>query len=214
MSTAVFMNQRRTYTMRARAAAVENTRRRILDAAFALAGERLFTDIGLEAVARRADVSVQTVLRQFGSRAGLVEAAVEHGSRIVAAERQAPARDVAAALRVLVDHYERRGDAVVLLLAQASVDPVVARAVDSVRGLHRDWVAEVFGPLLGVDVADREEAFDVLVVVTDVHTWRLLRRDRGLSREAVEARMHRLATAVLAAVTGPGTQEPAGTGAP
>src|SRR5688572_5999424 len=113
------MNRTRTYTMRARAAAVEHTRRRILDATFALFGERLISDIGLDAVARRADVSVQTVLRQFGSRAGLFEATAEHGSRLLAAEREAPAGDVPRAIRELLDHYEERGDATVLLLAQA-----------------------------------------------------------------------------------------------
>ena len=206
------MNQSRTYTMRARAAAVEATRQRILDATFALAGERLMTDIGLDAVARRAGVSVQTVLRQFGSRAALVEATVEHGARLVAAERHAPAGDVAGGLGVLLDHYERRGDGVVLLLAQESADPVVARVVDSGRALHRTWVAEVFGPLLRpVAGGAREEALDLLVVATDVYTWKLLRRDRGLSREAVQARMTRLADAVLASVADR-REAPTGTG--
>ena len=193
------MNRSRPYTMRARAAAVEATRQRILDATFALAAERLMSDIGLDAVARRAGVSVQTVLRQFGSRSGLIEATLEHGSRLVAAEREAPAGDVAEAIRVLLDHYERRGDAVVLLLAQESVDDAVTRVVDSGRALHRHWAAEVFGPFLEpLDEPERDEALDLLVVVTDVYTWKLLRRDRRLDRSVVEQRMSRLVTAVLA----------------
>ena len=66
--------------MTSRARAVEETRRRILDASVDLHGERLVADISLDDIAERAGVSVQTVLRHFGSRAGLVEAAVEHAA--------------------------------------------------------------------------------------------------------------------------------------
>ena len=69
--------------MGARAQAVEETRRRILDALIALAGERPFAEITLDTVAERAGVSVQTVLRQFGSRDGLFAEAMDagHGRR-------------------------------------------------------------------------------------------------------------------------------------
>jgi AcrR family transcriptional regulator len=200
------MNQSRTYTMRARAAAVEETRRRILDATFALSSDRLISDINLDAVARRAEVSVQTVLRQFGSRAGLFEATAQHAARLVVAEREAPPGDVGAAVRVLVDHYERRGDNTVMMLAQESADPVVAGVVQNGRAMHRTWVVDVFGPLLGTrggtknedpDRDARERAIDLLVVATDVYAWKLLRRDRGLSRAETEQRMRRLVEAVL-----------------
>ena len=206
------MNQPRTYTMRARAAAVEETRRRILDATFALSSDRLISDINLDAVARRAEVSVQTVLRQFGSRAGLFEATAQHAARLVVAEREAPPGNAEAAVRVLVDHYERRGDNTVMMLAQESADPVVAGVVQNGRAMHRTWVVDVFGPLLGsgdgtgtedhaaeadADMDAREQAIDLLVVATDVYAWKLLRRDRGLSQAETEQRMNRLIEAVL-----------------
>ena len=71
------MKTTRKYTMGARAQAVEQTRSRILHTTIALAGERPFAEITLDAVAERAGVSVQTVLRQFGSRDGLVAAGAE-----------------------------------------------------------------------------------------------------------------------------------------
>ncbi len=192
------MNQPRTYTMRARAAAVEETRRRILDATFGLSSDRLISDISLDAVARAAEVSVQTVLRQFGSRAGLFEATAQHAARLVAAEREAPPGDVTGAVRVLLDHYERRGDATVLMLAQESSDPVVAAVVENGRALHRTWVIDVFTPLLRTaEQSAHAETIDLLVVATDVYAWKLLRRDRGLSRTEVEQRMTRLIGAVL-----------------
>ncbi len=112
------MKSTRPYTMTARAEAAERTRLRILDAMVDLAAQHLLAEITLDDVADAAGVSVQTVLRRFGSRAGLVEAAFVHATADVAAERVAPVGDVAACVRVIVDHYEQRGDGVVLLLAQ------------------------------------------------------------------------------------------------
>ena len=57
----------------------------------------------------RPSVSVQTVLRHFGSRAGLFEAARTHAETKVVEERQGPVGDVAAAIRVILDHYEEHG---------------------------------------------------------------------------------------------------------
>ena len=58
--------------MTARASAVEQTRRRVLEATVALHLRRLSADISLIDVAEEAQVSVQTVLRHFGSRDGLL----------------------------------------------------------------------------------------------------------------------------------------------
>lgn len=191
----------RRYTMTARARSVEQTRTRILDATVALHTERLATDIALDDIADRAEVSVQTVLRHFGTRDGLVDAALDHGRRAVVAERRAPVGDVDAAVRVLVDHYEERGDGVLVLLAQEGSQELARRITDDGRRLHRAWVEEVFGPHLTA-ATDPGELADLLVVVTDVFSWKLLRRDGGLSREQTESRIRTLVGAVLGAGTG------------
>jgi AcrR family transcriptional regulator len=194
------MKTTRTYTMRARAAAVEETRRRILQATFDLAADRLVSEIALDDVAGRSGVSVQTVLRHFDSRAGLIRATTEFGASLVAQERRAPAGDLAEAVRLLVDHYELRGDTSVLLLAQEGSDETIGAVVARGREVHRDWVTDTFQPLLAhLEPVRREEAHDLLAVVTDVYTWKQLRRDQHLSREATEARITTLVAAVLAA---------------
>ena len=194
------MKTTRPYTMQARAAAVEETRQRILRATFDLAADRLVSDISLDDVARAAGVSVQTVLRHFGSRAGLISATSEFGAAVVAEERRGPAGDLAEALRLLLDHYERRGDSTVLLLAQESSDPTIGRVVERGREVHLRWVAETFGDeLAGAAAGDRGEALELLGVATDVYTWKQLRRDRGLTRALTESRMSVLVSAVLAA---------------
>lgn len=194
----MFMKATRSYVMTARADRVAQTRERILRAVIELANQGPLAAISLAAVAADADVSVQTVLRQFGSRDGLVDAAVElvHGE--IATERTAPGGDVSAALSTLVDSYESGGDSSILLLGQEPSDPRAARIATLGRTFHRTWVEDVFAHLLA-DAAepDREEMIDMLVVATDVYTWKLLRRDRGLPRSVVQKRMMKLADAVV-----------------
>jgi AcrR family transcriptional regulator len=186
------MKQTRTYTMTARAEAVEDTRSRIVHAVIDLAGERLFPEITLEAVAERAGVSVKTVLRRFGSREGLFRVAMDLAMADALAERRAPTGDVDAAVRTVVDHYERRGGTALLMLAQEDRDPVARKATDGGKAIHRAWVRDAFAP-----ATDDEALLDLLVVATDVYTWKLLRRDRGRSRAVTEERMRVLVRSLL-----------------
>lgn len=187
----------RAYTQGRRAQSVAATRRRILDATLELSSRRFISDISLDDVARESDVSVQTVLRQFGSRAGLIEAVVSYADEVVRDERRATPGDLPAAVEVLVAHYEHRGDTTLLLLAQEHTDPTLRRVADSGRALHREWVLET---LVGHAPGGREPdaaLVDLLAVATDVYTWKLLRRDRGLERDTTVERMLRLVNAVL-----------------
>ena len=195
------MNQKRTYTMGARAEAVQATRRRILEACMELSADRLISDISLDAVAASAGVSVQTVLRQFGSRSDLFEESVTFANEVIAAERHLPeAGDVDAAVRSVVDHYEKRGHTALMMLAQESSDAMVADWTERGKKMHREWVQEAFAPQLTA-AEDPALTTNLLVVATDVYTWKLLRRDRALSRARTEQQMSTLVAAVLAATT-------------
>ena len=199
------MKTTRTYNQTARAEAAEETRQRITRAAFQLQTERLTAEISLEDVADRAGVSVQTVLRRFGSKTQLFEASLDWINRQIGEERRAPAGDVPVAIGVLVDHYEKHGDFALLMLAQENSYAHVRQMSDMGKQMHRGWVSEVFGPLLPArtekHAEKHDEAIDLLVVATDVYTWKLLRVDRGLSRAAAERRMRSLVDAVLASVS-------------
>jgi hypothetical protein len=81
------------------------------------------------------------------------------------------------------------------------MEEFAARVTRHGRSLHRRWVTDTFGPLLPTG-RGREEVVDLLVVATDVYTWKLLRRDRGLSATRTSARMERLVRAVLDAPAG------------
>ena len=56
------------------------------------------------------------------------------------------------------------------------------------------WVTEVFAPFAG----PRDPLIDLLVVATDVYTWKLLRIDRRYSRARTEQLMHRMTASLLA----------------
>lgn len=198
MLIAVNMNISRPYAQHVRAESTRATRARILDAVVELVLDRADTGFALADVAGSAEVSVQTVLRHFGSRDRLFDEAMHHASATVAEERRAPVGDPPEDIRILVDHYETRGDGVVGLLAQEAHDPRIAAVVRGGRASHRDWVRTVFAPWLrGLGEAEAGERVRLLVVATDVYSWKLLRRDMGLHRVAAEQHMLRLVTAVL-----------------
>jgi AcrR family transcriptional regulator len=179
---------RRPYRMTARAEAAAATGERILDAAIEVFWEMPVERISLEEVARRAGVTVQTVIRRFGGREGLLAAGAQRESERVRQQRaEAPVGDVAGAVRVLVDHYEALGDHVLKMLAEEGRAPRLREIADGGRALHREWCEQVFAPTLSaLRGAGRERRLAQLVAVCDLYTWKLLRRQAGLSRRQTE----------------------------
>jgi AcrR family transcriptional regulator len=182
------MKETRPYVMTARAEAAQRTGERILDAATALFWEQPTDRPSLEAVAERAGVSVQTVIRRFGGRDGLFTAAAEReGARIIEHRRTAPVGDIPAAVRVLVAHYEDVGAGVLRLLAAEASTPGLATAVERGRATHRDWCERVFAPWLATrQGSDRRRLLAQCVAICDVQTWHLLRHVEGLGRTETE----------------------------
>lgn len=198
MSLCGMTESRRGYDMTVRAALAARTRTRILEAVIALTGETPLTAVTLPRVAERADVTVQTVLRNFGSRDGLFRSGLEYASARVVAERTVDPDDLDASLAALVDHYERTSTMMLLLLGQESWEPMAAEITTGGKALHREWVLQVFAhSLRPLAARERTEAVDLLVVATDLYTYKLLRLDRGLTRDQTLRRMRRLTTAVL-----------------
>jgi len=193
---------KRRYIMRERAESTAATRERIVHATITTAMERRTLEVTLMEVSERAGVTVQTVLRHFGSREGLLDAATAVAGAEVDAERRVTPGDVREAVRAVVGHYERVGDFVVALLAESQRSERARAITEPGKALHREWVREHFAPyLMRLDDIGAEALTDLLVVGTDLYTWVLLRRDRGLTRAQTEQRMIMLVEAVLA---GPG----------
>jgi AcrR family transcriptional regulator len=175
----------RGYRMAARAEAAARTAHDILTATAELWRERPVDEITVAAIAERAGVSVRTVLRRFGSRDGVIAACIESDAAgIVSARDQAPAGDVEGALRVLLAHYERDGDAVLRTLALEEKVAEAKAIIEAGRTGHRAWCARVFAPHLppAADAA-YDTRLDAFVAATDLYLWKLLRRDLQRSTE-------------------------------
>ena len=174
--------------MVARAESAAATGERILDAAVEVFWELPGEQVSLDEVARRAGVTVQTVIRRFGGRDRLLASAAERETERVRAQRdEAPIGDARGAVRVLVDHYEAMGDRVLRLLAEEERSPRLRAIADIGRAEHRTWCERVFAAALARRAgAERRRRLAQIVAICDVYTWKLLRRDAGLSRRQTE----------------------------
>ena len=193
------MKATRPYVMRARAEAAEETRQRILDAAIEELWERPVSEVRLEDVSARAEVTVQTVLRVFGSKSDLLEVALEPlRDRILRQRESADPGDVGGTISALFDHYEQMGDFVIRNLAEEQKFAELREWLERGRKVHRQSMQRQFAPqLAGRD--DKKLVLDCLVVAGDVYTWKLLRRDAGRSRKEAEACVRHLVSRILEA---------------
>jgi AcrR family transcriptional regulator len=182
-----------------RAQSTEQTRTAILDAATRIFWEEPSRELTLEGVSRAAGVTVQTVIRHFGGRDGVFEAAVEREMGRVRDERDPAAVSTPhEAVRQVVAHYERLGDRAVRLLAEEHRSQAVASLVAQGRAFHRSWCEQAFATTLSsIQGRSRRRRHAQLVAVCDVYTWKLLRRDAGLDRKSTELAMVELLTPLL-----------------
>ncbi len=190
----------RRYVQRSRAAAAAATGERIV--AFARA---LFFSSGdaptIEAVAARAGVTAQTVFRRFGSKEGLFDACVAAGRAEVAGHRfRVAPGDVDGAVDNLLDHYDAWAERSLSLQRLATSSPAAAAALEAARALHVEWVETVFAPWLAREPPRaRRRLRALLVMLTDVHAWRVLCREQRLGRADARAALHLAITATLSA---------------
>ncbi len=191
---------RRPYKKVAREQSEQRTRDALLDAA----DEELYNDrlqrTSLDELSRKAGVTKQTLLRHFGSKDGLIEAAIRRASELVRKERaRAPVGDVPGAVENLMDHYERWGNLVMRVLAEENRIPLVRKMTDRGRQVHYDWVDYAFGPQLAdLDEQARRRRRAALIALCDVHTWWLFSHDLGLERSEISAILTDLIERLLA----------------
>lgn len=191
----------RAYDMTKRSDAAGGTRRRIAEAALSLFKERDYDDVSLNEIARAASVSHQTVLNHCENKAGVLLAAGElFSEEIRNLEADAIPGDVVSVVRTTCDRYEVLGDANARWAAMATRAPEVAEGLARGRLGFQAWLEEMFDDLLPTE-KDPDERHRVLLglhAALDVNTWKLLRRDLGLSHEQTEAQLTDLTRGVLA----------------
>lgn len=185
---------KRQYRMQARARSTEATREAILDAVEVAFEELFYDEITLDAIAERAGVSVQTILRHFESKDRLFVTSLLHvGNKMGADRGLVPVGDVKKIVDDLVDHYEKYGNRVLRIVGQEDREPNLKQIADIGRVFHAQWCEEAFSPgLKGLRGAKRERRLAQFVTCTDIYTWKLLRRDRGLSAKETKLAMREL----------------------
>ncbi len=191
--------KKRAYTMSARAQAARETEQRVLDVALRLFSEQLYDNVSLEQIAEQADVTVQTIIRRFGSKEQLFDRAIPPKMEQVYQERMdETVGDSEAALESLLKHYERWGHFILHLQFQKERVASIEAAIAAGRDAHKEWLKRSFAPQLEQLPAEAYRVqFAQLLVITDIFTWCTLRCEQGLSNEEIKEALRNLFQAVF-----------------
>jgi AcrR family transcriptional regulator len=181
----------RRYQLRKRADAMEETRRRITEAAVELHGSVGPARTTISAVAERAGVQRQTVYRHFPTDADLYAACSQHFYEAdpwpdLAHWRAItdPAERLAAALDELYAYYERNDAMLINVLRDETLVDALAPVLEGFWA-YLDDAAGALAEGWGVRGGRRRVLLAATRHAVDFHTWRSLTRDGGVSRAAV-----------------------------
>ena len=179
------MKTQRAYHQTRRAAEAEANTERILRAAHDLWLERPYDQITLNAVAERAGVGVQTLIRRVQTKDGLARAVNRWIEPQITQDRGDPAEthgDPQQIAASIARHYERWGESTDRMLRQEHMSPALAEAAAAGRVAHREWIEAAFDPQLSrLRPEARRRVRARLVAVCGVELWHVLRRAERLS---------------------------------
>ena len=193
----------RNYDMSKRAAAVAQTRRRIIDATRELHGEQGIAATSWDDIAARAGVGVGTVYRHFPSLDELIPACGEITMQIVALPDPAsvgalfedavkPADRIERLVHEAFAIYERGAPQLRAIRREGDVHPRVAQSRDEVEASLSALVEAALEPL---SVPDEDRA--VVRALVDLNTWEALRGQGLTAGESVGAISDMLAKRVV-----------------
>ena len=199
---------KRRYVQRRRAESAQQTRERILEAARASLRSGPLGAVKVDDIAREAGVARSTLYVLFGSRAGLFEALavdlLEHGGfdRLVRAFRLPDARKaLLESLRAGSEAYASDPDLARSILTLAATDPDAAVAVQRFERGRWPGMRVLAGRLETQgylrDGLRRDEAAQILWVLTSFATFDQLFRERELSAATTAERLQAIAARTL-----------------
>ena len=171
----------RSYVSHARAAAVADTRDKVVRAAIAFLRTKNIASFSLDAVAKSAGVSRLTVYNQFGSRRGLLEAVFDDMARAGSLSRIPNAmsmEDPGKALDALIDvfcDFWSDSEAVGRLHDAVGLDPEFGEAVAARNERRRGALTRIVDRMnLSGSASARRDAVDLIFTLTSYPTYRSL----------------------------------------
>ena len=182
----------RKYRMDKRKEAVEETRRRIVDATFALHGEQGVLATSWEDIARKADVALATVYRHFPSLEELVPACGERVLALIKPPTLETAQEIfcgipAQAGRIkrlvheLFEFYDRGRIFLDVALKEAHQVPALAAWVARWEASREEIVKEALRPGGANELTAR-----MIIALTDFRVWQSLIDQNVSNEEAVD----------------------------
>lgn len=185
----------RKYRRDKRNAAVEETRRRIVEATMALHNEQGILATSWEDIARRADVAVATVYRHFPSLAELapacgelVEATIRPPTPALGptlfAHRPALTDRVQRLVQELCAFYERGAASLTSARRDSHQLPPVQAWLDSLAMTREFLVREALQP-----AAPDAQTIQIVTALTDFPVWQAL-HEREVSKEVITRVIH------------------------
>lgn len=188
---------------RKRQSAIKATRTRIIAAARDLLADPAATVFSIDAVAGRANVARMTVYYQFKSKAKLLEALFDDvaARANMSSLRKAftdpdPARGLSTLVDVFCNLWKIHGGMARRLVALATLDPEVDRALRERQSWRHEALTEIIGRMNVKGNAD--ELVDVLQVLTSFETYDALAA-AGRGPRKIARLLARVCAAIVAA---------------
>lgn len=166
--------QAREYRSELRAEQAEETRKRILDATLRVMAGGVAT-VSVPAVAREAGVSIPTVYRHFGTKAGLLKALYPHLMPRIGMYDMAPPTSVdefRGAIRAIFERLDAHDDLARVAMASPAAEQARSATMPDRLRFTRQFI-DTIAPVL--PTTDRDRIARVMVVLTmssALRTWR------------------------------------------
>jgi AcrR family transcriptional regulator len=191
--------KKRAYRGTVQAEVAALTEQRILEAGIELFDEQWSDQITLDQLAARAGVTVQTILRHFGSKERLANAVSQEAFRRAMQQRiEPPVGDLTMIVRGLIAYYEAGGERMLRGLAQEARQPHLHAIIEIARASHRQWLERAFATYLEQrDKDERARLLAQLYTLTGVYTWHQLRHECGLSQEETGQALYEMLSRLL-----------------
>ena len=177
--------QKKPYSANIQMEIKTHTNQRILAAVKALTLDFWLDEITLFQIAEKANVSIQTLFRHFGSREQLIQHAVNLISADILSQHAIPDEvSVQSIVSNLNEYYDLNGLFIIRLRSQAARLAEFEEFQVGWQNSHHLWIQNSFAIYLqALTTISQNELADTLFGLTDVHFWYVYYHELRKSRQ-------------------------------